>query len=182
MDEIFKDYFDIYRKKGTLPPEIDGKIKNAKLFDDMPKLNRWRDIDFGRGGLYAAFPEYGFQLRGALDELMVDSEEKYIPFDFKTRGYPVKEDTHEHYQHQLDLYSLLLDRNNLPSSDRGYLLFFWPKFYKEGKSFFDTELIKMEISPENGLKILKQVKSIIDSDIPDAHTDCEYCMYRKEME
>lgn len=182
MDEIFKDYFDIYRKKGELPPEIEGQVKDATLFDDMTKLNKWRDIDFGKGGLYAEFPEYNIKLRGALDELMIDTEGKYIPFDFKTRGYPVKEDTHEHYQHQLDLYSLLLEENGLPSSDRGYLLFFWPKEYKDNKTSFNTELIKMDVSPESGREILKEVDKIVSGDLPEAHTDCEYCLYRSQME
>lgn len=182
MDEIFKDYFDIYREKGELPPEINGQIKDAKLFDDMSKLNTWRDINFGRGGLYAEFPEHNIKLRGALDELMIDSKGKYIPFDFKTRGYPVKEDTHEHYQHQLDLYSLLLEENALPSSNRGYLLFFWPKQYRKGTATFNAELVEMKISPESGRKILAEVDEIVSGNLPEAHTDCEYCLYRSQME
>lgn len=182
MDEIFKDYFDIYRKKGKLPPEIRGQVKDARLFDDMSKLNGWRNINFGKGGLFAQFSEYDIQLRGALDELMIDSKGKYIPFDFKTRGYPLKEDTHEHYQSQLDLYSLLLEENGLPSSDRGYLLFFWPKRYMRGKASFDAELVEMKVSPKSGKKILERVDEIVSNDIPEAHTDCEYCLYRSQME
>lgn len=182
MDEIFKNYFDVYRKKGTLPPEIKGQIKNAKLYEVVSKLNTIRDIDYGRGGLQAEFPEYNILLRGTLDELMVDKSGKYIPFDFKTRGYPLKEDTHEHYQHQLDLYSLLLEENGYHSSDIGYLLFFWPKSYKEGKADFLTELVKMKISPKAGKAILKKVDKIVTGEAPKAHTDCEYCLYRSQMD
>lgn len=183
MDGIFKVYFDIYRKKGGVPPEIKGKIKdNEKLFDDFKKLNPWRDIDFGRGGLKASFPEYNIFLQGAIDELLITDDKKYVPFDFKTRGYPTKKDTHKHYQHQLDLYSLLFEKNNLPPADHGYLLFFWPKYYKKGKTKFDSELIKMKIGPKNGLEILKETNKIVKGKKPKVHKKCEYCLYRDKFD
>lgn len=177
MDEIFKKYFDIYRVKGELPPEIDGKVA-GKLFDDLEKLDPWRNIDFGRGGFYAQFPEIDIEMRGAIDELLINDKEQFVPFDFKTRGYPTKNDTHEHYQHQLDLYSLLFEKNDLKSADYGYLLFFWPDKYESGGATFETKLIKMNVSPERGMKILKEVHEIITNPKPHAHQDCEYCLYR----
>ncbi|OHB20181.1 MAG: hypothetical protein A2939_00870 [Parcubacteria group bacterium RIFCSPLOWO2_01_FULL_48_18] len=177
MDNVFKEYFDVHRKDGTLPPEIDGKI-DAKLFADMEKLEKWRNIDFGRGGLRAEFPEYNIFLRGAIDDLLVDADGKYILFDFKTRGYPTKEDTHEHYRNQLDLYGLLFEKNNLPLADVGYLLFFWPSSYKQNEACFETELVPMNINPERGYSILKKVSDIVSGPKPGAHERCEYCVYR----
>lgn len=176
MDEIFKNYFDKYRAKGKLPPEIAGKIK-GKLFADMAKLNIWRNIDFGRGGLRAEFPEYDILLYGAIDELLVGQNGKFIVLDFKTRGYPTKEDTHEHYQHQLNLYALLLEKNNLLPDKFGYLLFFWPKEYGPGRANFKTELVKMEISGGRGREILQQVQKIIQGKKPMPINECEYCQY-----
>ena len=65
MDGVFKDYFDGFRKKRLLPPEIEGKVI-GKLFDDLEKLTKWREIDFGRGGFRAEFPEFDFFSREQL--------------------------------------------------------------------------------------------------------------------
>lgn len=177
MDELFKNYFDGFRKIGKLPPEIDGKVDGV-LFDDMDKLKPWREINFGRGGFYAQFPDLNMQVRGAIDELLINDRGEYVVFDFKTRGYPTKEDTHKHYQHQLDMYSLLFEKNDLKSANYGYLLFFWPTKYKVGGAQFDTKLIKMHVSPKNGMKILQQVYEIVNSPKPKVHEECEYCLYR----
>lgn len=116
---------------------------------------------------------------GAIDELLVAPDGKYIPLDFKTRGYAVKEGTHEHYRHQLDFYALLFERNGLPPAKNGYLLFFWPQKYDDGKMNFQTELVKMDISSDRAGQILKKVRKIIDGPKPPAHSDCEYCRYRE---
>lgn len=177
MDNIFKKYFDSYRIKKELPPEIAGKV-DAKLFEDKEKLELWRNIDFGRGGLHATIPEYKINLRGAIDDLLIDKQGKYVPLDFKTRGYPAKNDTHQHYQHQLDLYALLFEKNDLQPADYGYLLFFWPEKYENFKTHFEIDLIKVDVSSVRALNLLIRVRAIIDSPKPESHTDCEYCIYR----
>ena len=177
MDNVFKNYFDEFRQHGDLPPEIDGKI-DAKLFPDLKQLNSWRNFDFGRGGLRTQVPEMNMTVAGAIDDLLVAPDGKYIPFDFKTRGYPNKEDTHEHYRNQLDLYSFLFERNNMPPAEHGYLLFFWPESYNIGMANFKTKLIKMDISPSRGLSKLKEVYNIITGPEPKSISTCEYCMYR----
>ena len=178
MDNVFKKYFDEYRGRGELPPEIDGKIE-GKLFDDSKQLNQWREFNFGRGGIRAEIPEYGIMLAGAIDDLLISPDGKLTLFDFKTRGYPTKEDTHEHYRHQLDLYALLFQKNNKVLTGYGYLLFFWPESYGLGTANFKTELIKMDVSPNRGMSVLQKTRSIIDGPTPLAHESCEYCMYRE---
>lgn len=177
MDNVFKKYFDEYRKRGELPPEIDGKV-DGRLFDDGQKLRAWREFNFGRGGISAQFPEYDMTLNGAIDDLLVALDGRYVPFDFKTRGYPVKEDTHEHYRTQLDLYALLFEKNGLPPADYGYLLFFWPQSYEMGMTHFKTELVRMDVSPSRGLSVLEKAYKIAVGPIPSAHQACEYCVYR----
>lgn len=174
MDGVFKEYFDKYRKMGRLPPEVDGKVE-GKLFEDGEQLNQWRNRV---GGLTADFPEFNITLKGLIDDLLVSPDGKYIPFDFKSRGYPIKEDTHTLYQNQLDLYALLFEKNNLPPADFGYLLFFYPTSYAEGTAKFETELVKMEVSPKRGYEVLKKVHEIITGPAPASHTDCKYCQYR----
>ena len=174
MDGIFKTYFDKYRGKGKLPPEIEGKV-TGKLFEDAEKLNMWRNRV---KGLQVEFPEFNIILKGTIDDLLVAPDGRYSPFDFKSRGYAIKENTHEHYQHQIDLYALLFEKNNLPPADYGYLLFFYPTSYTEGTAEFETELVKMDVSPKRGYEILKKVHQIITGLAPRSHTDCKYCQYR----
>jgi len=177
MDNIFKNYFDEYRERQELPPEIEGQAEGT-LFSDRKKLEAWRNFDFGRGGIKAEIPEFDMLVSGAIDDLMLSPTGKYVPFDFKTRGYPTKEDTHEHYRTQIDLYALLFERNNMPPADYGYLLFFWPESYHLGMANFKTRLIKMDISPGRGLSILAGAHKIITGPEPKAHSMCEYCVYR----
>lgn len=178
MDNVFKKYFDAYRRRGEIPPEIEGKV-DGTLFPDLQQLNRWREFNFGRGGIRAEIPEFDMLISGAIDDLLVAPDGKFIPFDFKTRGYPTKEDTHEHYRHQLDLYALLFQKNGMEPALYGYLLFFWPESYEMGQASFKTNLIKMDVSPSRGMSVLKQAHDIIVGSMPQAHESCEYCVYRE---
>ncbi|MEK7541732.1 MAG: PD-(D/E)XK nuclease family protein, partial [Patescibacteria group bacterium] len=178
MDSVFKNYFDEYRMRGEMPPEIDGKV-TGRLFDNARQLKAWRDFNFGRGGITAQIPEYEMTLSGAIDDLVVAPDGRYAPFDFKTRGYPVKEDTHEHYRTQLDLYALLFQRNGVEPAEQGYLLFFWPASYGMGAAHFKTHLITMDVSPSRGMSVLKKAHGIITGPRPEAHSLCEYCAYRE---
>ncbi len=174
MDKVFKDYFDLYRKKGKLPPEIEGKLQD-KMFKDAEMLEKWR----GRAGLQAEFPEFNMLLKGSIDDLLVSPDGKYVPFDFKSRGYPPKENTHEHYYTQLNLYALLFEKQGLPTADYGYLLFFYPLSYFRGVVNFETELVKMEVSHEKGYEQMKKAYEIISGEEPESHEDCQYCLYRR---
>lgn len=175
MDAVFKIYFDSYREKSVLPPEIVGKV-DGKLFTDVGKLKVWRS---NWKGFQAEFPEYDLLLKGAIDELLVAPDGTFIPFDFKTRGYPLKEDTHEHYRHQLDLYALLFEKNGHKIADHGYLLFFYPSSYAKNKAIFETELVKMDVSSSRGMEVLARVHAIVSGEKPAAHAECGYCIYRE---
>jgi CRISPR/Cas system-associated exonuclease Cas4 (RecB family) len=174
MDEILKNYFDSFRIQNKLPPEIRGKVK-GKLYPDLSKLKPMRQ---NFKGLVAEFPKLNIKLKGAIDELLVNDEGLYVVFDFKTRGYPLKADTHKHYQNQLDLYAILLEKNGLIPANYGYLFFIHPTKYEQGKATFKSEIVEMKIHWKNGLKILAEVKEILEGPLPKAHTDCEYCLYR----
>lgn len=178
MDNAFKKYFDEYRKEGALPPEIEGRVEE-KLYADTKQLHAWRESNYGRGGIRAEVPEFDMVVSGAIDDLLISPEGKFIPFDFKTRGYPTKEDTHEHYRHQLDLYAFLFVQNGFSVAAHGYLLFFWPEAYGLGMANFKTELVKMDVSPSRGHSVLKKAYDIIKGPMPRASGSCEYCIYRE---
>lgn len=179
MDNIFKKYFDIYRLKGELPPEIDEKAEGT-LFSNLKQLNSWRDFNYGKGGIRTEIAELSMVLSGAIDDLLVAADGSFIPFDFKTRGYPTKEDTHEHYRHQIDLYAYLFERNGYQVANFGYLLFFWPESYALGAAAFKTDLVRLDVSPSRGYSVLERVREIVDGPMPKKHEVCEYCLYREK--
>src|SRR3989338_8950191 len=112
-------------EKGKLPPELcdNSECKNLKLFDDKELLKEWRN---SRKGLWFEDKE-GNILHGGIDNMLVNkTNNKLIVLDYKTRGFPLKEDTHAHYQDQLDIYNLLLRKSDYETEDYAYLLFYNP--------------------------------------------------------
>jgi len=174
FDLLFKNYFDSFRSQDLLPPELAGKVEE-KLFPGMEKLRIWRS---NMQGIRAEFPEYNILLKGAIDEMLVANSGDLVVLDFKTRGYPVKEDSHTYYQTQLDLYALLFDKNGYRVAPYGYLLFFWPSSYAQHGSKFETELVKVATSPQGGRRALENLKEILAREIPPSASRCEFCRYR----
>jgi hypothetical protein len=175
MDKILKIHFDSFMRKGELPPEL-KELNDVKLFDDEELLKVWRSN-------FKGIPwedKEGNLFRGAIDNILKKGN-KLIVLDYKTRGYPLKEDTHEHYQNQMDIYNLLLRKNNYKTEDYAYLLFYHPdKVNKKGDVVFNTDLIKMKISIENAENIFKNALEVLKGKIPEASEECEYCRWNAE--
>lgn len=178
MDRVFKHYFDHWRKLGKLPPEL--REISGYLYDNLEQLNTWRS---NFRGLVSNFPALNMTLQGAIDDLLVVAGGRYAPLDFKTRGYPAKEDTHKHFLHQLNLYALLLEANGLPPAEAGYLLFFHPTSYRGGGiAHFETKLVEMPLNLPAAREVLQEVRRIVDGPPPRAHTECAYCHYRADVD
>src|SRR3989344_4920546 len=149
MDKILKEHFDRFMSQEKLPPEL-KEIKDCKLFDDKEKLKIWRSNLKG-----ISYQEDDILLHGAIDNLLV-KKDKLIVLDYKTRGFPLKADTHEYYQTQMDLYNFLLEKNGYSTEDFTYLLFYYPSHVKEtGEVIFNTKLKKIKTSSKNGEKVFK---------------------------
>ncbi len=175
MDRILKNHFDAFRDKGLLPPELSG-LKNIKLFGDVELLKTWRN---NRKGIEWT-DEEGNVLKGAVDNILQKGE-KLIVLDFKTRGFPLKEDTHEHYQDQLDVYNFLLRKNGFDTEDYAYLLFYHPEEVEEdGDVAFHTDLIKISICIEDAEKLFNDAIEILKGEMPDCGEECEFCRWRNE--
>ncbi len=180
MDKILKKHFDNFMENGELPPEIKKHgLKNGyRLFDDKKLLDIWRN---NFKGLQYVDKTSGFLLKGAVDNILSKGK-KLVVLDYKTRGYPLKEDTAEHYQTQMDIYNFLLRENGYKTEDYAYLLFYHPeKVVENGDVVFNTDLVKMETSAENGAKAFKKAIKILKSEKPPkASEDCKFCAYRGE--
>ncbi|MBI2507840.1 PD-(D/E)XK nuclease family protein [Candidatus Woesearchaeota archaeon] len=171
MDLILKKHFDRFMEKDKLPPEIRETCKDCKLFNDKKLLEIWRN---NRKGIGFIDKNTGILLHGAVDNILISKNGKLVVLDYKTRGFPVKEDTHEYYQLQMDLYNFLLRKNNYETEDFTYLLFYYPKEVLEtGEVIFDTELVKMKINVKEGEKAFNDAVALINGDIPEEK--CEWC-------
>ncbi len=177
MDRILKAHFDSFREKGALPPEL-HELKDVKLFNDMNLLTLWRN---NRKGLQWHDKETGATLRGAVDDMLIKGK-KLIVLDFKTRGFPLKEDTHKYYQDQLNIYTYLLEKNNHETEDYSFLLFYYPnKVNEDGSVLFNTELVKMKTNPDNAKKLfIDAVKVLKCEEPPKEAEDCGHCGYVRE--
>ena len=174
MDRILKAHFDSFMKKGMLPPELQSLNGEAKLFDDESLLKIWRNNLKG----ISWNDENDNLFRGAIDNLLVKAK-KLIVLDYKTRGFPLKEDTHEHYQDQLDIYNFLLRKNSYETENYAYLLFYHPdKVNAEGGILFHTDLIKMSISIGNAEKIIKNALKTLEGGMPTCAKECGFCKWR----
>lgn len=174
MDRVIKNYFDVYRKKGTLPPELGiNEFKGIKLFPDQNQLEKWRNW---RTGL--EHKENGDILFGAFDDLL-EKDGLYIPFDYKTKGSPTtEEDAVKYYQVQLDCYALMLESNGLKTSGYGFLLYFSPKEVAEnGNVSFEIQPIKIETDTNRGRKIFSDALLSLKGNAPLASPRCEYCRW-----
>jgi CRISPR/Cas system-associated exonuclease Cas4 (RecB family) len=175
MDKILKEHFDSFIGKG-LPPEL-AELKDVTLFDDLELLKQWRNNFKG----IQWTDEEGNLLKGAVDNIL-KKDNKLIVLDYKTRGYPLKEDTSAHYQDQLDIYNFLLRKNNYETEDYAYLLFYHPKgLDKDGNVIFNKDLIKMDIDVNNAEKILNHALDILKSPMPpEPGKECDFCKWLEQ--
>ena len=173
MDSILKTHFDKFMKKGILPPELcnNNECKDLKLFDDEDKLKVWRSNFKG----ISWKDEDGNELHGAVDNILVNSaNKKLVVLDYKTRGFPLKEDTAEHYRFQQNVYNFLLRKNGYDTEDYFFLLFYVPKEVTEtGEVIFDTQLVKMDADVKSAEKNWKKALKILSEPCP--KETCEWC-------
>src|SRR3972149_705057 len=171
MDRVLKIHFDKFRDRKLLPPEIaeHHECEGMKLFDDNELLKIWQN---NRKGI-SFTDEDGNILHGAVDNILQKGN-KLIVLDYKTRGYDLKEDTHEHYRLQLEIYNLLLRKNNYETEDYAFLLFYVPKEVTDtGEVIFDTTLKKVQVNTKNAENMWKKALELLNGECPEK--GCEWC-------
>lgn len=177
---MIKVYFDKYRAQDKLPPEIEGKVE-GELMRDQRLLERWRNW---REGLI--FHDTDAILSGALDDCLVERSEsgdKYMPLDYKTRGWAKKEDSHEYYQYQLDAYTFLLEKNGFPTKKRAGIVFYHPiEVVGDGLVKFEIEPMMIKTDIERAYKVFREAVELLKRSTPPAkHSDCQFCGYGEHL-
>jgi CRISPR/Cas system-associated exonuclease Cas4 (RecB family) len=178
MDSILKKHFDRHRQERTMPEELDGKLQ-GRLFDDIGRLEIWRS---NYRGLRYKDDGTGAILMGALDDLFVTSDGKYAPLDFKTRGFPRKDEIHSSYQRQMDIYSFLLEKNSLPPADFAILVFYHPTGVDERHNvIFYPDPVKVPVDRRRGEKAFLAAVSCVLGEEPDSGQECGFCRWASEL-
>jgi hypothetical protein len=171
MDKILKVHFDRFMKRDLLPPELSGNknCKGMSLFNNPELMKLWQSNFKG-----IRFEDSkGNILHGAVDNILVKGK-KLIVLDYKTRGYPLKEDTAEHYRLQQNVYNFLLRKNGYKTEDYFFLLFYIPsKVTDSGKIIFNTELVKMKVDVGMAEKMWKKALKLLNGECPSEK--CEWC-------
>ncbi|PIN80358.1 hypothetical protein COV11_04190 [Candidatus Woesearchaeota archaeon CG10_big_fil_rev_8_21_14_0_10_30_7] len=176
MDRALKEYFDSYLEKNNLPPELEH-LTGVSLFNDVEKLKIWRSNFKG----ISWTDKSGNILRGAIDNVLVKNN-KLIILDYKTRGYPLKENTHQHYQDQLDFYNFLFRKNGYETEDYSYLLFYHPSnFDEKGKVNFNVDLVQIDVSVDNAEQIFNQAIQVLKNEMPSYSENCVYCKWLEKV-
>ncbi len=171
MDRVLKAHFDSFRDQHELPPELVHLNGEIKLFEEKELLDDWRNYKKGLQWL----DSNGNKLVGAVDNVLQKGN-KLIVLDYKTRGFPIKEDSHEYYREQMDLYTFLLQKNGFPTESYAYLLFYHPtRVEKNGDLHFHHDLIKIDVHPENAPKTIKKALELLAEPEPKPDENCEYC-------
>ena len=170
VDKVLKEHFDRHRVRGEVPGELD--VNGVMLFPDMERMNVWRSNFKGVSWTDAE----GNMLRGAVDEVLQKGR-KLIVLDFKTRGFPCKDDTHEHYVDQLNVYNYLFRKNGFETEDYSYLMFLHPREVTERNTIvFNIELKKVPVDVKAAESLWKgALACLASSKEPKAGNDCQFC-------
>ena len=176
IDRILKVYFDGFRKQGILPPELEGQVQ-GKLFDDQATLERWRDAMHPT--LTYREPDLpGFFLGGGIDDCL-DERGVLAPVDYKTTGGSNFEETSEqYYQHQLDIYDLLIREQGRKTKGCGYLVYYKPEeIVGSGMIRFRTVVKQMETKPARAIALFREAAALLRGTLPPSHSTCTYCSW-----
>ncbi len=171
MDKILKEHFDRHRRENTHPEELHNL--KGRLFQDIERLKVWRNPS---RGLRFEDPETGIILMGAIDDLFITEDGLYAPIDFKTRGFPVKENTANSSQNQMDIYTFLLEKNELNPARFAILLYYHPITVNSFCNVeFHAETVKIPTNPKNAESVFYKAIEVIRGEIPERSKNCEFC-------
>ncbi|GAG09062.1 unnamed protein product [marine sediment metagenome] len=152
-----------------MPPLLKDKIE-GKLIPQLP--NKLFFNDNSKNTL----------LMGMLDECIILPDGIYAPLDYKTRrSFP--DNAHPAYQLQMDMYTLLLEKNNYKTKGLAYLFYFVPGYGKLHEGIpFGVKLMEVKTSIDRALDIVNRAVELLMGPIPVASENCEYCSWVKRLE
>ncbi len=170
FDVILKKYFDLYRPLGELPPMIEGQVE-GKLENPFQEKYFW---DYNE--------KYG--LTGRLDDCLIRDDGTYTPIDHKTASSdPREKEILSAYQHQLNFYAFLLEKNGKKTSGFGHLIYYFPehgdKLHHGIPIHVHVQTLKTD-SKHAEKEFLKAVE-VWEKDMPMSADDCPFCNWHEQL-
>ncbi|MBI4342803.1 MAG: PD-(D/E)XK nuclease family protein [Candidatus Omnitrophica bacterium] len=170
IDRILKVYFDGYRGQGQLPPLIRGQFEGE--LSTTPLTLGFND------------PATGARLWGKLDDCVLLPDRRTAPLDHKTRasapdgvGY-----TQKYYQFQMDVYTLLLERNGHPTTRTAYVIYYFPVEGELHKGFpFSIAVHQIATYPETAYRIFTEACRCLEGPLPTSGALCEFCRWAERQ-
>jgi len=167
IDLALKRYYGFYREKGVLPPLLEGKVSGT-LIKRLPKRFSYFD------------KETDAELNGMLDECLDFGDGTFAALDNKTRGSNPKE-LIKAYQVQLDVYTLLLEKNGYKTKNIAYLAYYFPKEANDEGFDFALEVKEVPTDPKQAQKLFIEAVNVLKMDKPPSSSKgCEYCKWYRE--
>lgn len=184
VDELLKREFDDYRTKQEPHPFMRGAGIDA-VPAQHPQLETWRQ---NFKGVSIDHEATGFTFFGAIDDLWLGRDGKYLVCDYKATSkngeVSLDADWQISYKRQMEIYQWLLRRNGLEVNDRGW--FVYCNGRRDLADFNERIEFKVRLLPYDGNDdwvegALKDAAATLHKDeLPDPGPDCEYCRYRRE--
>ena len=166
IDRVLKSYFETYRQRGELPPLIAGKIEGRLAANELT-------IGFNDAHTKA-------RLWGKLDDCVILSDQRLAPLDHKTRA-SAPEDvsyTQKYYQFQMDVYTLLLERNGHATSRTAYVVYYFPVDGILHSGFpFKVAVHHITTDPDAAYEIFASACRCLSGPFPDSSETCEFCRW-----
>lgn len=185
FDLRLKDYYDHFRAKKVLPPELQGRVEGS-LYSDQEQLRKWRSW---RSSDLVYVDQSGATLgNGAIDDLAVDYQGQYIPLDYKTRGFPYKQGTgpEQYYQNQMNCYEALLSAYGLQTAGYAIITLHYPTDVVVAPETSLGTCIWMECNVvvykiktciADAIQVLRNAHKCLQGDLPPSSETCERCHY-----
>lgn len=170
LDRVIKEYCNIYRQQGILPPMLDGKLP-GRLIPSFPHKGWLEFID----------SKIDAKLGGYLDECIDLGGNFYAALDHKTRGSK-PEGTHMAHQFQMDAYTFLLEQNKFPTKDKAYLVYYIPKAIASQKTIeFEVVVCEVKTDSQRATKVFYDAISVIKGAIPHPAKNCAFCKWTQTL-
>lgn len=177
MDGHIKNYFDVHRVAGIVPPEL-AELEGVTLYPDQAKLKKWRhwkstDLIIQVDELYT--------VSGAIDELLVSPDgETVIIADYKTRGYAYRDitDAYKYYTLQMSLYGKSFREYGFKVASTAQLIYYIPTGISDnGQVKFDVQLIPLPLKMDEAMVIVHKAIECLAGPKPEQSKECQYCNY-----
>ena len=166
IDRVLKGYFEQYRQQGVLPPLIAGKLDGT--LSTHPLTLGFND------------PETHARLWGKLDDCVIRPDGRLAPLDHKTRA-SAPDDlsyTQTYYQFQMDVYTLLLERNGHRTSRTAHVVYYFPVEGALHQGFpFGVAVHTVDTDPEEAYRVFAEATRCLAGPLPPSAPACAFCRW-----